>query len=123
MTSVFGDRSSRNVLIGKKGNLQRKDTGNKSNSPELKLNKDGNETADSEMNSGKGGENIVGSKEEHTASAGSTTDASEVMKDNNNGIEKSKTLATENDNSSDMQVSFLVMYSSSNDSCTSEEDT
>ena len=123
MTSVFGDRSSPNVLIGKKGNLQRKDTEQKSSSPEVKLNKEGNDTTDSEMNLGKGGENIVGSKEEPTASASSATDDSEVMKDNDNGTEKLKTLAIENDSSADMQGSFLVVYSSSNDSCTSEEDT
>lgn len=123
MTSVFSDGSSPNVLIGRKGNSQKKNTEQKSIAPENKLNKKDIDTADNEMNSEKGGENVIGSKEEPTASANSAAEDTEVIRDTGESSEEFKTFNGQNKNSADIQGSLLVVYSSSNDSCTSEEDT
>eukprot|EP00112_Aurelia_sp_Birch-Aquarium-sp1_P016345 Seg3698.3 transcript_id=Seg3698.3/GoldUCD/mRNA.D3Y31 product="hypothetical protein" protein_id=Seg3698.3/GoldUCD/D3Y31 len=125
MTSVFSDGSSPNVLIGRKGNSQKKNTEQKSIAPENKLNKKDIDTADNEMNSEKGGENVIGSKEKPTASANSAAGDIEVIRDTGESSEEFKTFngQGQNKNSADIQGSLLVVYSSSNDSCTSEEDT
>ena len=121
MTSVFGDGSPPSVLIGKKGNLQKKDTEQKPNALEENSNMKNIDIADTGVNSKTGGEVIVGSIKEPIAFGSNATKDSEMTRDD--ATEKLKISTTENDNSEDMQGSLLVVYSSSNDSCTSEDDT